>query len=261
MSDMAITNFRISNQRGYPVPALNFQYHEKDTGQDWWVTCGGTRGYFVRVGNRLADDLSEQAADSHFMAQRVTTSLLMGGAGLFSAQAMGRVIFRNIEGDITWTTHLDNSDPTDVKDEKKLVESIMDWFGAICESHILRRAAQDACSALASPHEALVFVYRGLEWIKLGQKLKWEQIAKDLGITEKELKEFTRTANHETGVRHATATGQKMRADLHTYATWVCALLDAINATRARLEKDFKPMSSEEVASAVWKATPFVPYP
>lgn len=93
MPDCVASVFRLSNARGYSVPPLNVDYHEKDTGAQWRLTCGGTRAYVVRIGEGLTDNINEQAEDSHFMIQRITSSLLLGRAGLFQAEAAGRLFF------------------------------------------------------------------------------------------------------------------------------------------------------------------------
>ena len=246
------------------MPLLNIEYEEKDTGQVWQINCAGIRGYLVRFGFEspvMEDDFDEQAADSHFMIQGITGALLIGGAGLFEAEAVGRLLFKGVQGEIKWSSHLNPPDGILPVVDSSVVESVSDWYRAICRSTMLRRAVHDAYLALSHPHEALVFVYRGLEWLKAGQKLDWEDLARDLGIKEKELKEFWRFVNFETGVRHATASGLKLRADFDNYGTWVCGLLDAINAARARLEDEFNPMTPNEVADAVAKSVPVFPYP
>jgi len=263
MTDIVVNVFRFVNPRGYFVPGLNIHYEEKGTGQLWQINCAGTRGYFLRfgMGSRIKDDFDEQAADSHFMVQRVTSALLIGGAGLFEAEAVGRLLFAGVEGEITWSSHLDRPDPFARLDDEPVRTAVLDWYQALCQHTILRRAANDAYLALSYPHDALVFVYRGLEWLKSGQNLKWEDIARDLKVPVKEVKNFTKLANHETGVRHATTSGKKIRASFDTYGTWVCGLLDAINAARARLEKKFTPMTPKAVGDTIAKAVPLIPYP
>jgi len=261
MSDCAINIFQLKSQRGYSVPRLDIHYTEYETGIEWYINCGGSRGYLVRVGETLDDDLDEQSADSHFMIRRVTTSLLLAGAGLFQAEAMGRLIFKNIQGEITWSTHLDHLDPLDDVEPTEVIKRVNDWVQAITKSKILRRAADDAHLALTYPHEALVYVYRGLEWLKIGQSIGWEDIARDIGVSKKEIKQFTKLANKDYGARHAVDTGKKLRASFPNYATWVGALLDAISAARTRNEPNFKPMSPEQVAEAVKRAAPINPYP
>ena len=177
MSDFAINVFRLSNQRGYTVPRLNIDYIEHGTGLEWRMTCGGTRAYLVRFGKSLDGDIDEQAADSHFMIRRITSSLLIGGAGLFQVESVGRLIFRGIEGYVTWTSHLDQPDPLSNEKSSDTVESIYGWCRVLCENHILRRATDDAHNALSYPHEAFVFVYRGMEWLKKGLRIRWEDIA------------------------------------------------------------------------------------
>jgi len=261
MTEFAITVFRLTNQRGYFVPCLNIGYLERDTGLEWRITCGGTRAYFVRFGSKVSDNTAAESADSHFMANRVTGSLLMAGAGLFQPEAMGRLFFRGVEGAVTWTSQLDVAGRSCDKEPCVLVERVYDWYKAICDHKLLRRAVDDAHLALSHSHEALIFVYRGLEWLKLGQGIEWAQLANDMGGTEDDLRELKKTANYETGVRHATPSGSKMRALADNYGTWVCGLIDAINAARSRLDPAFKRMGPDEVGNAVLKAMPVVPYP
>jgi hypothetical protein len=261
MTDFAVSVFKLVNQRGYTVPPLNITYIESNTGYEWRMTCGGTRAYLVRFGDSLNDSLSEQAADSHFMVRRITGSLLIGGVGLFQPEAMGRVLFKGVQGYVTWDTHLDKPDPTGNRQSDEIMDRVYDWCTVICQDHPLRRAVDDAHLSLTYPHDALVFVYRGLEWLKMSQKLEWEELANDMGVPMKHLRELKKMANQDTGVRHATHNGAKMRANPENYGTWVCALLDAINAARARLDPHFQRMNAEQVSSAVMRAMPVVPYP
>lgn len=261
MPDCVASIFRLSNARGYRVPALNVDYQEENTGIQWRLTCGGTRGYTVRVGDGVYNDLNEEAADSHFMIKRITSSLLLGRAGLFQAEAVGRILFRSLPNSITWDVHLDAPEPFDAQDSEEVLGKVYDWCEVLCQSHVLRRAADDAHLALSIPHEALVFVYRGLEWLKAGQGIKWENIASDLGISMSQLKGLKKTANYESGVRHATETGNKMRACPRNYGTWVCGLIDGINRARQRLDPGFTPMTPEEVSGIVERAMLTVPYP
>ncbi len=261
MTDFAISVFRLFNAKGYSVPQMNIGYIETNTGLEWRITCGGTRAYLVRFGDKLEDNLDEEAADSHFMIRRVTSSLLLSGLGLFQAEPMGRLIFKDVCGMVTWESHLDGPDPFRKEDSSEEVKKVYDWCGALCKNNILRRAADDAHIALTNPHEALIYVYRGLEWLKEGQDIGWELIAKDIGVSNTDIRNLKKSANRETGVRHATKDGTKMRANFENYSTWVCGLVDAINASRKRLEPEFEPMTPKEVADAVMKATPLLPYP
>jgi hypothetical protein len=106
----------------------------------------------------------------------------------------------------------------------------------------------------------LIYVYRGLEWLVEGLGIDWKELAKDLGASVSELRELKKTANVETGARHASKSGLKMRPDTRNYYSWVCALFDGINGARARLEPGFKPMSPKDVATAVGKALVMEPY-
>jgi hypothetical protein len=258
MPDVTVSVFRLNNARGKFVPHLGFEYKERNTGRDWSINCGGTRAYLVRFGD---SEPKEEAADSHFMVSRVSTSLLFTGAGLFQPEAVGRLIFRNIEGPVEWVAQLDCLDPSAERINPETQNRFYDWCTAICTNRMLRRACDDAYLALTHPVEALVFVYRGLEWLKVGQRIEWSTLASDMGVSEAALRDFKKVANYETGVRHASETGVKMRAVAENYGTWVCGLVDAINAARCRLDPNFKKMSSEEVAAAVMNAMPISPYP
>ena len=100
----------------------------------------------------------------------------------------------------------------------------------------------------------------GAEWLVVGTGMSWDDLARDVGVSVTEIRDLKKTANVETGVRHAAKTGIKMRASSDNYGSWVCGLVDAINATRARLESGFVKMTAEQVGHAVARAIPAVPY-
>lgn len=254
MADYAVTLFKLRNDRGLAAPRLHMVYVEKESGITWHIQSGGTRSCLVRVGEILDGTRDEEAADSHFMIRRVTSALVLGGSGLFAAEASGRLIFSGVEGKVTWNVDIDQIDPRGDSTPQGVVDKVSDWWGALSTHTALRRSAQDAYLALSHPHEALVFVYRGLEWLKIALNMRWEELATPLGTTAKNIKELTRLANVETGVRHASRSGRKLRADIENDATWICALIDAINFARTRLEPEFIRMSADEVSSAVLAA-------
>ncbi|HWN09779.1 MAG TPA: hypothetical protein VNO50_11015 [Pyrinomonadaceae bacterium] len=258
--DIAISVFKLSNRRGFFVPGVNIQYGERDSNIVWNLVCGGTRAYIVRFGSPLLDDPEEQSAGSHFMVRRVTSSLVMGGAGLFQSEACGRLFLRNINGDVSWDGYLDWPDLKAEEASRTSSDAVQDWCRALCSHTVLRRAADDAHAALSNPHEALMYVYRGLEWLVEGLGIDWKELATDLGASVTELRELKKAANVDTGVRHATKSGIKMRADTRNYYSWICALFDGINRARARLEPGFKPADPKRVAAAVGQALPMVPY-
>ncbi len=105
-----------------------------------------------------------------------------------------------------------------------------------------------------------MFIYRGFEWLRTALKLSWEDIASDVGVSVSEIKELGKMANYETGVRHASMSGEKLRADPFNYGTWVCGLIDGVNAARKRLEPDFERMDATTVAEAFKKAAPITAY-
>jgi len=138
--------------------------------------------------------------------------------------------------------------------------AVYDWLNALVQHTMLRRAAADAHFALTHPSEAGTFVYRGFEWLVVGEGRSWDDLASDIGVSISEVREFKKLVNVDYGVRHASRSGQKLRADVHNYGTWVCALIDAINATRARLEPGYKVADPTTVAQSVMLAMPVIPY-
>lgn len=258
--DIAISIFKLSNRRGIFVPGVNIQYSERDSNIVWNLVCGGTRAYIVRFGSPLLDDPEVQSADSHFMVRRVTSALVMGGAGLFQPEACGRLFFRNINGEVSWTGYFDWPVLPAEEASRASSHAVQDWYRALCSHTVLRRAADDAHAALSNPHEALIYVYRGLEWLVEGLGIDWKKLATDLGASVAEVRELKKAANADTGVRHATKSGIKMRANTRNYYSWICALFDGINSARARLEPGFKPADPKEVATAVGQALSIVPY-
>ncbi len=254
MPDFVISVFGLTNNRGLRAPAFNVEYHERDSDVVWEMVFGGSRAYLVRFGDKLDRDLDEQAAESHFMVRRFTSSLLLGGAGLFQAEAVGRLMFTDIKSEIHWTAQLDRKEVAVPKASGEIAAAVLDWYRAICDHTVLRRAADDAHLALSNPREAYIFVYRGLEWLKEGLGDSWEQIARDVGVSLKDLREFKKLANYETGVRHASKSGQKLRGNAENIAIAVCNLFDAIWAARKRIEPTWEASSSKKRSDAVIKA-------
>jgi hypothetical protein len=242
------------------VPPLDIKYDQSDGDATWQIVCGGSRAYVARVGSKLNSDIPEQAADSHFMIRRVTVSLLLAQVGLFQAEATSRIVMSGIEGDFKWTAHLDWPDPVPDFGSPETIRTIYDWFGALSRYPEIRRAAEDAHLALSHPHEALVYVYRGFEWLVVNAYSGWDEVAHAMGVSPSVLKDLKKFVNVATGLRHASIGGVKARADLPSYATWVAGLLDAINATRAKLESSFTSMSSSQVAEVIKRAVTATPY-
>src|SRR5438067_7141592 len=100
-TDAALTIFEMQNFRGYIVPEINILYEERTSGLRWFITCGGFQAYILRVGKHDAE-IGDQIADSHFVINRVVSSLFMSRAGLFNPMARGRVFFKSITG-IDWS--------------------------------------------------------------------------------------------------------------------------------------------------------------
>jgi len=243
------------------APKVDFRYLEQETGVRWHITAGGSRAYLLRFGAGIAqtdsDSIDKQNADSHFMMSGVRSALLLGGKGLFQTTAVGRLFLRSVQDDPDWSTQLDFlTTQHDVADDRTY-----GWMGAFSNHVMLRRAAADAHSALSHPHEAGTFVYRGFEWLVVGEGRSWDGLAADIGVSTADVREFKKLVNVDYGVRHASKSGLKLRADLHNYGTWVASLIDAISATRSRLQPGYKPEPPEMIAQAVAAAVPVDPYP
>lgn len=134
------------------------------------------------------------------------------------------------------------------------------WVKALCAHTYLRRAAEDAYATLLNPHEALVYVYRGFEWLIEGLGFTWEGIAKELGGTKSDIRELKKAANVETGVRHASKSGMKLRAEVRSYSSWVAGLFDIINAARTKVEPGYVSVAGKEGAKLLSRARPYVPF-
>ena len=156
MSDIVVSLFTLENEQGYSTPKFDVQYEEKDTGQKWIINLGGTRAYFIRLGDKLLMDFEEQSADSHFMVKRITTSLFLGGCGLFRAKSAGRFMLEDIKtAKFEVHTHLDLwHNLSKGANNKLIINEVTDWYIFICQNTLFRRAGDDAYTALLNPVEA-----------------------------------------------------------------------------------------------------------
>jgi hypothetical protein len=195
MPDVVTSIFRLENDRGLLVPKFDINYIERDTDIQWFINCGGTRAYLIRIGSELGSDFEDECADSHFMVNRVVISLFLGGLGLFKAKAMGRILFKDIGSEeLRFTSHVDLQD-IEEKEEKQNIEYFTDWYKFICLNDLFRRAADDAYSALLNPVESTFHIYRGMEWLLKAGNIGWRELAEDIGVTFNQIKEFKRIAN------------------------------------------------------------------
>ena len=242
------------------MPRADFQYQEQDGGSRWHISGGGSRAYLVRLGHGLSqldeEEIGLQNADSHFMLSRLLGALLVAGEGHFIAEPAGRIFLSNVEGKPNWFTQLDFR----IDKQAGAKPEVYDWIQAFARHTMLRRAAADAHAALAHPVEAGLYVYRGLEWLVVGEGRKWNDLAVDIGISEKEMRAFKKTVNVDGGVRHASHSGQKLRGEFDNYVAWVAGLMDALYATRSRIESTFTTPPREQIALAVAAAVPAEAY-
>ena len=135
------------------------------------------------------------------------------------------------------------------------------WFGALSKHIFLRRAVADLVIAMRTPPESFVFIYRGFEWLEDGLKISKKEMAAALGVELSDYRELGKLANVETGVRHASSTGSKIRADTKTYSSWMCGLVDGINYARNKVDRGFVRMTPKEVAAAITISVSLDPYP
>ena len=262
MPDIVASIFRLKNERGYFVPRFEARYIERNTGQEWIINCGGTRAYFIRVGEQLEENVKAQSADSHFMANRITRSLFISGCGFFKAEAQGRIIFKTIKtSEFNFFTHLDLRDDTGEENKKDKLGEITDWYEFICQNTFFRRAVDDAYYALENPLESDFFIYRGMEWLLKAGNIGWQELADYIGITFKEIKKFKQQVNVELGQRHGVDSGKKRRAMLMDYGPFIADFLFGLCNVRKSVDENFLGYTAEKTAKIVMKAIPAVPYP
>lgn len=262
MDSLVISVFRFENERGLFVPDFESQYIEKETGIQWLIKCGGTRGYLLRTGSELGSNPIDESADSHFMINRVITSLFLGGFGLFVPKAMGRIILKNIEfSDCKYFFYLDSHCVDKQEEVEQKLEKAYDWYQFICGNNLFRRAADDAYFALLYPVEHSFYLYRGMEWLLKAGNIGWRQLAKDMGVSFEDIKKFKKMVNFEFGQRHGISSARKLRANMPDYSSLVADYVQAICKVRKRVEKQFKTPSPKAIADIVLRATPLIPYP
>jgi hypothetical protein len=261
---MVISIFEMTNYLGYFLPEIDIRYDERDTGLTTFIRCGGTRAYIARVGEASRLIPEEQAADSHFAINRIQSALVMSSAGLFTPHLKGRLRLQ-AGYDLAWATEFDvnvfYTDEVKRVHEAFTTQNFFGWFSVLSQHTFLRRAADDLVIAMRAPTEAFVFIYRGFEWLEDGLKISKKEMANALGVDHGHYKELGKIANVETGVRHASLSGSKIRADAMTYSTWMCGLVEGINYARSKVEQGFLRMTPKEVATAMTIAVLLDPYP
>jgi hypothetical protein len=258
-----LTIFEMQNQAGYYVPRFNFRFYERDTKLQWYITFGGTQSYVMRFGPTTNIVTEEAVADSHFMINRVVSSLMISRAGLFIPIVRGRIFFNEVHN-LNWTSQIlmeiSYSDEVGRVHEHFDEKNFEGWLTAIMSQTFLRRAIDDVVLALRAPTEAFLYIYRGFEWLEDGLKISKKEMAAAIGVELKQFKQLGRIANElDSGVRHATSSGMKKRPDFETYSTWICGLIDGINYARSKLDNAFTSMGPKEVADAV-KISVSTPY-
>lgn len=256
--------FELKSEVGYFVPNLNIRYDERDSSNSNFITGGGMRVYISRIGEHLEQSAAAQAADSHFMIERVIAALLISGAGLFRYDAKGRIFLCAPVETLQWTAQTD-LEPYYGERAQAVLASFDEgefgsWLECICAQTPIRRALHDAVQALRNPVEAFFYIYRGFEWLKVGLGLSWDDIASDVGVTTRQIKDVGQIANDETGVRHASVSGSKLRANTENVGTWIAGLVHAIECARARIDKSYTASEPKRIAEKLRLAVQYVPY-
>ena len=256
--------FELKSTPGYFAPPFSIRYEERGSNNSFFINGGGTRLYVNRVSDTLDPSIEDQAADSHFAVDRIVSALI-SGAGLFWASPKGRMFIHPPIGTLRWNVQIDlepfYSERVRALHDAFDTNEFGSWFAFICQNKPVRRALHDAVQAIKNPVEAFVYIYRGFEWLKVGLGLSWDDIACDVGVTTKQIRELGQLANDGTGVRHASTSGLKLRADLDTYGTWIAGLLHATEAARARVDGSYAVSTPNRIANKLKAAVQYDPYP
>lgn len=259
------TVFELTSKSGYFLPEFNIEFVERGTGNSTYLTGGGTRLYASRLGPNLEPSSEVQAADSHVMADRVISALFISGGGLFWAKPKGRIFLHTPLEALRWESQVDlqpfYSERVRAVHDAFDKDEFASWFQFVSDNVAIRRALHDAVQAMKDPVESFVYIFRGFEWLRNGLDLSWDEIARDVGVTTKQIKQVGQIANDETGVRHASKSGVKQRATLETYATWIAGLVDAIESARARIDITYTKSDVKTRANKLRAAMQFDPYP
>jgi len=174
---------------------------------------------------------------------------------------MGRLLFEDIGSEeLRFHSHFDLRDIEEEK-EKQQIEHLADWYKFICLNDLFRRAADDAYFALLNPVESIFHIYRGMEWLLKAGNIGWRELAEDIGVSFKEIREFKRAANVELGQRHGIESARKMRAQTRECGMLVADFVYGICRVRKRVDNDYEVPTPKDVSKIVMKAIPIVPYP
>jgi hypothetical protein len=260
--DCTLSAFELFNDRGLYAPIVTIDFTEKDDGRQWLINAGAHRAYVMEFGaqfGNLSDKtIEETAVNAHLFVQQVCACLLVIGCGLFKFRAVARILMKSVQM-ASWEVDLRPNDVhAKIKRGEIIQKSFVNWFVACSRERWMRRAIEDLYNSLISPKEASVFVYRGLEWIKNGLGMRWEELVKYVDLPPKEIKAFTRMLNDpEVAVRHGTKSGKKMRASsIHLSSS--ATLLEIVNGIRAEREQGYQPLTPAEMGQAIARGAPVV---
>lgn len=235
MTEIDLFTYRHTHQR-VSVPALQFDYLEKDTENYWRIWGAGDLVYLYRIGERLSlRNDEERMMDAGLMVKRVECSLLLAKVGWFQFTCIAGWEFTGVE-----TTSSSTVGCRLGKAESEDSSEVIGWFQAFSQHSLLRRAAEDAHAALTIPSEAILFMYRGFEWLKKCLNVQWKELGEAVDIPQENVNYLKKIANDpDLAARHASESGQKVHFEQGVCSGWICGLLHGIVHARCKLDQTF----------------------
>lgn len=235
MVDIDLFTYRHMQVRG-AVPPIQFDYLEKDTGNYWRIWCTGDLLYLYRIGEKLSSrNDAARRMDADLMVRRLECSLLLAKAGWFQFTCISRWKLSKL-----MTTKASTVVCGLIGAMSKDPSEIFDWFQAFSKYSLLRRAADDAYNALTIPSEAILFMYRGFEWLKKCLGVQWKEIGEAVNIPQENVNYLKKTANDpDLAARHASKSGLKVHFEQGVCTGWICGLLHGIVHARCKLDEPF----------------------
>jgi hypothetical protein len=235
LGDIDVFTFHhIGGQRS--LPAVEFDYLERDTGNYWRIWGANDLIYLYRMGEELASrDYETRIMEAGLMVRRLECALVMAKAGWFNfaliaAWSFGRLVITDSSTVTCWLKQA----------ESENIDAVLDWFQAFSQHNLLRRAAEDAYNALTIPMEDILFMYRGFEWLKKCLKVSWKELGATIQVPQQNIITLKKMANNpDLATRHASESGKKLHFEQGVCAGWICGLLHGIVHARCQIDSTF----------------------
>ena len=100
-----------------------------------------------------------------------------------------------------------------------------------------------------------------MEWLLKAGNIGWRELAEDIGISYKQIKEFKRMANVDLGQRHGIENARKLRSQALRCGMFVADFVYGICKVRKRVDNHYEVPSPKDVSKIVGKSLPIVSYP